>query len=472
MKTKSHSFNKLKDLALACFWFCLVGLPAFSQSLQLSLEEALELALKHSPALRSALLDVEASQAKVYASHLRKLPQLGFMASYQRLSEVPPSSVEMPNPFNPNSSITFEFPPSLLDHTNFSFNLQFPFFAGFRLSEAARLSELNLQGRLLNLEQTKRTLIFEVRRAYWENLRAQENTRLLFENLSLAQRYYELTRDRQLQGTATQADLLNALNRLKQAELDLSNAFLILKKAFLNFANLIGIDTGDFLAENSRLLTNLLLSTDPLSFHFDKLPTDLDEKALLALGLSRRPELRQAQLLRETAQHNLSLAQADFYPSLSLIGNITIADPNPRVAFQTESGNFTTTWSIGVQLTYNLGALPSTFFENEAGLKNLAKSETDLERQQDLLTLDIQSCILTVKELKLEVDLLEEMTKSAEENFRIMTERNRQGLITELELNTSRLAYLRARFQAFNSRINLAIAQADLLRATALEDLN
>jgi outer membrane protein len=466
------TIKRTLPLLAAAGFFCLApGLWAQSQGL--SLEDAVNAALAGDPGISSATWDWLAAQAKADAAAYRMFPSLSLSAGYQRLSELPPASMEVDNPFAPGTTISFDFPPSLNNVFTFSVNLQYPVFAGFRIRESAAIAALQADGKQLALEMVKRSLIFEVRRAYWECVRAAANVNTLKKNLELLHANRDQVNKQVTLGTATRADLLTADMRVKQAEIDLGGAVAMQKRAYLTLITLMGKNNGslNLTADSTDTSGLYTLSTGPEEAVEPSFGENPDEKNLIAQALRRRPETRASQLSLETGEHSARLAQAGLYPTVTITGNYTLADPNQRAAFQTDPWLFTGTWSLGVIVSYDLGGLPSTLAETQSQSHTLGKLKADADKQKNSVVLDVQTCILNFERARADLTLVEGMVGQAEENLRVTEARVAAGSAGNLDLLGAQLALLRAGFAVTNKRIDLKIASADLARALALDEV-
>ncbi len=445
--------------------FVFTALPLAAQGRVLSLEQAVADALANDPGIRSANWDWLAAQAKADAASFKLFPSLTLSAGYQHLSDLPSSSMEVDNPSGPGT-ISFSIPPSLTNIFTFSVNLQYPVFAGFRIRESAAIASLQADGKQLTLEMVKRSLVFEVRRAYWECVRAGANVETLKKNLELLQTNRELVDKQASLGTATKADVLTADMRVKQAEIDLGDAVSRQKRAYLTLLTLIG--------ENNTaadITGSLTLSTGADREKGPSFNENLDENDLIAAALKQRPETRASLISMETGEHSLRLAQASLYPTVMLTGNYILADPNQRMAFQTDPWLFTGTWSLGVVISYDLGGLPSTLADTRAGSNTLDKIRADAQKQRNNVVLDVRTCILNFKRARADLSLVKGMVDQAEENLRVTQERHKAGSANNLDLLRAQLALLRANFAVTNNEIDVKIAAADLARAVAQEEI-
>jgi outer membrane protein TolC len=473
-KGRIERFARSRKLIVSVFIASLMA--GIVQTLQaqertLSIAEAAQAALEKNPDVQSANWDWLAATAKASAASFRLFPSLSLSASYQRLSELPPMSISFSIP--PAGPISLELPPSLTNAIAFGVNLQYPVFAGYRLREALSIARLTADGKLSSLEIVKRTLIFEVRHSYWEALRADNNVRILKRNLELMTSNYKLLSEQVASGAAIQADLLAVDTRRKQAEIDLGSAVVLKQRAYLLLASQIGWDVADLAvsANPSDTPMPFVLSTPPEETVFAGIAGELDEKQLIGMALARRPETRASALAAQAAEHSARLAASALYPTVAITGNYALADPNPRVAFQTDPWKFTGTWSVGVQMSYDIGGVPATVEETKAQELGVSKTRADALKLRNTVVLDVRTCILTLTRARADLELIKEMVAQAEENVRVAQKRYEAGTLNEVSRLSEELALLRAQFAVANKQIDVQIAAADLLRATAMEDL-
>ncbi|HUJ75357.1 MAG TPA: TolC family protein, partial [bacterium] len=364
-----------------------------------------------------------------------------------------------------------DLPASLDNVTTFALNMQYPVFAGFRIREAIALSRLQSESKLVGIEMVKRSLMFEVRRAYWEAVRATRNRQTLQKNLELMKAGRQLTAHQVAQGTATRADQLAADLRYNQADLDLGDAASQQARAFLVLESLIG-NTPAPLAlspQPSDTPAPFTLTTQPADAVMPGVGQALEEKDLVSRALAGRPETRASSLSIQMAEHGIKQAQASLYPTVTLLGNYTVADPNQRVPFQTDPTIFTGTWALGLQLSYDIGGLPSNLAECQAQEQALRKTRADAEKQGNAVILDARTCIINLERARRDFTLTQGTVDQAVENLRVAQQRLSAGTANDLDVLTAQFNLLKTGFAVTNRQIDVQIASADLARAIALD---
>jgi outer membrane protein TolC len=419
---------------------------------RLTVEALVTQTLAGDPGLKSAILDWQAAGSKTDAANLRRLPSLSGFFNYQYMNELPPTSISF-------GGTRVAFPATQNTYSAFGANLQYPVFAGFRIHEAAALAGLQADGKLVATDAVRNALAFEARRAYWETLRTTLQVSTLEKNLELASTNRKQTNSQFDQGMATASDRLNAEQRWQQADQDLGDALSLLERWQLVLANLrgqpaagpVGLDTG------------IDEAPDPA------LAGSSDEKALIEQALRQRPETRSAAIAAQAAGHSVGLAAAPLYPTVVILGNLTDANPNQRTPY---SGDvYTLTWSAGVQVAWDIGAIPSAITETQAAEYNRQKAESDIIKQANAVSLDVRTCLLTLKRLDRDLGLMQGLVNQAAENLRVMDRKYANGLANEAQIQEAQLLSLRSELAVASRKIDLQIARADLLRSLGLSKL-
>jgi outer membrane protein TolC len=447
--------------------------PSASKApVSITIDEAVTTALAKDNGVASAKLDWMSASAKADSAKWKRIPSLSASAGYTRLSELPASDTAI-NTVVPGLGAFSLALPSILNAFSFGLNLEYPVYDGNRVKEGMTIADLQAQVKDVARETVKRSLSFNVRRAYWEAVRATYNLDTLEQNLDLMKQNFQLVGQQVGQGVATRADQLSAQMRLEQATEDLGDARAAQRRAFLSLASLMGQDLPSLglstAADDAPL--PFALSTKPDQATLPSSSSPLDEAALVSGALARRPETRTAELASKLAEHALALSKAALQPIVAVTGNYTLADPNQRVPFQTDPTLFTGTWAIGLQVNYDIGGVPAALDDIKAGSLAASKAKSDEDGQRDAVAMDVESCIVNLERAMRDLASTESMVAEAQENLRVMQDRVAAGTAKDIDLSTAKFDLLRTNFAVTNKRIDALVAQADLVRATASEEM-
>ncbi len=444
--------------------------PIYAQGApkSLTIEQAVSASLQHSNGIEGALADWHSAQEKAAEARLQQLPSVKLSGSYMRLSKVPGSSI----PLGPTTTLTL--PASPENAFNFAVDLQYPIFAGFRLKEAVKLAELQSAGKKIGVQIVRQALRFEVRRAYWEAVRASAAVSTMKKNLDLVGVMRKEVEDEVTQGLATQSDLLQAEDRYNQAQLMLTDAISGRNKALLALSSFMGDDSvGALIAGGASAGFSLDakpvydLSTKASGVQFPKLEAPIDPQKLLSDALSNRPETQTATVGVESARHAKMMSQAGLFPTLALIGNYTYADPNQRI-FPTVDG-FKGTWNVGVALSFDVGKLPANVAGSTASADALKKAEAQAAQARESVVLDVRTTLLSYEQAKQDLGMTKGMVTQATESLRVTRQKYENGLAKHSDVLQAEVSLLRAQYGVINKEVDVRIAAADLARASALD---
>jgi outer membrane protein TolC len=428
----------------------------------LSIDEAVASAMAADPGIISADLDALSARAKADQAAWKRYPSLSVSAGAQYLGPQPKTS------FSLGPAMSIDMTP--LDHSfNFGLSVQYPVFTGFRVKESIAMAGLQAQAKDVARESVRRALAFDVRRAYWEATRATYNRATLEQNLELMKKNAELATRQLGQGVATRADQLSAQMRLEQATEDLGDARSLQKRAFLALASLTGMDLAALGAATAA-------QDGPAPFELSSKAEEaalsdaaLDEAALVSEALAQRPEARATELARELAEHSIELSRAALFPTVAITGSGSLADPNQRALKPEEK--FVASGSVGLLVSYDVGGIPAALDDIKAQALSAQKASSDAKRQRNAIVIDVENCIVALERARRDLASAEARVAQAQESLRIVRSKAAVGTARDYDLSSSEFDLIRMEFSVSNKRIDALIAQADLARATAAEDL-
>ena len=85
--------------------------------------------------------------------------------------------------------------------------------------------------------------------------------------------------------------------------------------------------------------------------------------------------------------------------------------------------------------------------------------------------MDVENCIVNLGRAMRDLASTESMVAEAQENLRVVQDRVAAGTAKDIDLSTAKFDLLRTNFAVTNKRIDALVAQADLVRATASEEM-
>jgi outer membrane protein len=297
------------------------------------------------------------------------------------------------------------------------------------------------------LERVRDQVVQNVRQAYFNLLAARRlvgvaDAALARSELNLrsAQGFFDV-------GTKPKSDVTRAEVDVANARVDVIRARNAVRLAESSLANALGLEA-----------TVPIEIEDTLVYE----PVALDSTQLLAEALGNRPELRQAQARLDAARAQLAGARARYLPDLTLNGSAGTASEDALISVDgTGVGQFSDTWSISGQLTWNLfeGFFTQYRVKETQALVETARANYDTVELQ--VRLEVEQAYITVVDAAERFGATEKAVQSAQENLRLSQGRYDAGVGTILDLTEAQLSLTNAEADTVRAvtdyRVGLAV---------------
>jgi len=258
--------------------------------------------------------------------------------------------------------------------------------------------------------------------------------------LKNAQTDYDIADGRRKLGAARLSEVLQASVRLEQARFNVVQAEGNLNKAVSELSSLIGK------AYDNNSLNDLPEGTlSPESA--------LPEFKPLAAATLQRPEIRQAEIALKTAQSNLSLSWADFYPTLSANLSYGRGDAGTLGTRMVEDKN------IGVTASWNIFELGKFYRKKAAGIEIAISAENIKELKRQLL-LDCRKGWEDLSTAMRNKTVAGEQLRQATQNYEQAFGEYKVGVGDILSLVQAESLLAGAREQLTAAQLNVALATA------------
>ena len=410
----------------------ILGLPyaAFSQTMELSLEEALTLAGNNNLTAQSAEARQLAARSSYRMTNSVFLP--GLSVSHTGVSTNDPLTTFG---FKLKQEIVgqADFDPSVLNHPDGIEN----FNTKIELSQpllnldgiyARKAAKSQYEAASLQTNRIKENIRYEVKTAYYLLELAQSSVRVLHQSVNLAEEALKLTKDNEAQGFVRQADVLEAAVRLEERQNQLLEAENQYRSANEYLAHLLGLDLGTTIA-----------TTDSLVISPAQLVADVHPEAI-----QHRSDLQAWQKQIEAGENMLKSEKTKFLPRLNAFGSY---EWNDKKFMGTSAENYL----VGASLSWNL----FSGYKN-AGSVQLATARLDEARlgYNDYLSQSQMQLNRANRKLELSYRQIQSSKlakEQAEESLRIRTDRFKQGLekttdllISEALSSQKKLEYIQA----------------------------
>jgi outer membrane protein len=305
-------------------------------------------------------------------------------------------------------------------------------------------SKLLVVGAGLTFADAKQELLLRVAQGYFDALAAkdtfllaQEHLRSVDEQLALTQRSFTL-------GAATVVDRDEAQAASDSAHADLVKAQSELARRHAALQKIVGHPVDALDALDSDLNVTTIASGSSDAWETDASTSGLD--------------VRQQQIALEVAKREVRRVDADYLPSVSIVGNASHGNAafiNGQTNFYT-GANRASSGEIGIQISIPLFDGFSTSSKKREALALVDKAESDLESARRSATLEAQQAFLAVRDGLAQINALRTAQRSAETAL----QSDRKGFRVGVRINAD---VLDATDKLFRTRIDLAKARYDTL---------
>lgn len=411
---------------------------AFAQEKRpLALQEAIDLSIKNSNALKGSAAKIEEATAALKEAVERRLPEAGASAAYLRLNN---PNIDLKIKSNNNGGngggTTTESPkPSQLMYG--MINASVPVFSGFRIKYGIESAKYLEQAARLDADNDRESVVLNTINAYNNLYKSKAAVDLVNENLVSA-------RERAAQFANLEKNGVLARNELLKAQLQVSNTELSLLDAQNNWK----------LANISMDLLLGLPQTTELVIDSTSLQGPVELKSVeeyVQAGLQNRKDLSALDYRKKAATTGIKITKGEKYPSIAVTGGYVAANI-PQVLTVTNAVN------LGLGVQYSLSSLwknDAKVKQAEAREKQLAASEESLA---DAIRLEVAQAYQNYLLSRKKIEVYETAIAQAAENYRIINNKYQNSLATTTELLDADVAQLQA-------RLNYAFAKSDALVA-------
>lgn len=449
------------------------SLFAQEDTIALSLEESIAVALKNNPDLRNSALAAKRSKIFLQQANTELLPNLN--ADYN----LGKSSGRSIDPFT-NTYINRE-----LTFSNASFNLDAPVFNGFRLLNTIRQNRLNLEAAELEVEEAKRSLMLNVTLVYLQVLNARDLIELAGNRMETTVEQMERLKTLYEQEVGNPADYMDIRGQFALNRNELVQAQTYYKEAVLQLNRLLNSEK-EVTAKDVEMAIPL-----------EEYPISVSE--ILKEALRVLPGYRAKELRVEASRKGVHAAKSLYFPSVSLFGSLSTNYSSAAQIFndvsteRVETGDFVSLDGVEIpvfteqvkfeeepikyqdQFENNLGsifgiAINIPIFQGFRAKQIVALEKIELQESEIALEdarLQLEEAIkMSYNQMEAALEryhILLEQVDAFEESFRINEIRFNNGASTIVE-------YTISKNNLDNARINLSNARYEyLLRSRILD---
>jgi outer membrane protein TolC len=412
----------------------------------LTLESSIDIALKNSIVINIAKEGIKSATAQKKEAFTGFFPKFSTSYSYTRLNDDP--IMKLPNGFPPLIPTPLEMVTGTQDNYNWTIQAKQPLFAGGGIMANYQANSIGEDAAHLEETAKYQDVVQEVKIAYFNILRAQriqdaarQSVEMLNAHRDVAENYFNV-------GMIPKNDLLHA-------EVELANG----KQTLVRAKNAIELAKSSFNTVLKRKIFAPVKVVDILSYH----PLKQSFEECLNIAQQARPELKISSLRAAQAGKLVRVAQSDYFPTVSLVGNYTRFGDNPSVSGSDYQN--AESWYLMAVASWNFWEWGKTKFRVDA---SKAKENQALEASKELndqITLEIKNAYLILEETGSQIIVWQKVIEQAEENFRISEERYKERVATSTEVLDAQTLLTKAKSEYANALGDYNVNYAKLQRA-------
>lgn len=400
-------------------------LPGFAAPVELTLDEAIAMALQTNPSIKISEADLTKAEWDVKASKsVRKAPAISLTHNAVRGSD----DDEVKN-----------------NYTN-SANLTFPLYTGGKLEGMVEKAKVGHKAATFGVEKTKQQIKLDVTTGYYAILQTRNMVKLCEESLAQLDGHLKNVEAQYAAGTVAKTDVLRSEVEKAKAEQNLIKAKNSHELAISNLNNVIGLPLATEIAVKEEL-------------NYEKYDKTLEE--CIQSALDNRPDLAQAVAGVEIAKADVRVAKSDYKPTITVVASESWHDKD-------FPGSGNNNWSVGIKADYNLFDAGLTKSQVKGSEASMNKAAEQLRQVKDAVQLEVRQAYLNMKEAEKRIETSKVAVIKAEEDFKIAQVRYSAGVGTNLDVIDSQVALTSAKTDYVQALYDYNTSRAQLDKAMGI----
>lgn len=428
-----------------------LGMTAQTEPLQLSFQEALEIAQADNPQVRLAKLNIEKAKAQIGEAYAGAMPSITASGYFQRNIVIPEMVVEMPPGFN-GGTVTMQFEQDNLFTAGVE--LSQPLYLAGKVGLGLKIAKLYKQATQEQLAQTRSELKLMITQLYFGAAVAQEWEKVVHETYSQMQAHLATVDEMHREGLVSEYDLIRSRVQASNFYPQVIGAQTVRKVAFEALS--IALDQPK---DREIVLTD----------HLGDYPFEIVElEDPFGLAIKQRSELKQVDLQHQMLGKLLKVERHGiWWPNVFLVGGYSATTQEPEFDFE----NYYWMESLYGGISVSIPIFDGFRAHHRAQQVKVDLKLLDLQRDQLIrgINLEIIQAQDRLNEALKNVEAQVEGRELAEKGLAIAEVRYENGLATQIEVMDAQVALNQAKTNELTARYDAITAQAELLKAVGRE---
>lgn len=432
--------NQLKSSIITAIITAMTApaLVASAESLTLSREQCVEIALQENPTIKVADLEVKRvdySKKEVVAN---LFPAIDFSMAYQRSIELQTINMNM-------GGQSTQIKMGSDNMWNMGFTAQMPL-VNAALWKSISISKTQILNTLESARASRLDMVNNVNKAYYALMLAIASKDVIQKNYDIAVENADIYKKQFDQGTASEYDVLRSSVQVKNIEPELLQADIAIKQCQLQLKVLMGMD-----ATVDILPTMTLKEMQSDMFGVD---------AARNRSITDNTSLRSLDIQTDIAKKNVTLKKFAWIPTLGISYSMNWNAISNGNALKNQQ--FNPYSNVGVSLSIPIFSGGSKYYGVKQAQVQLKELELQRENLVSSLNMQVELAIDNINKEVKQIASSEESVRQAEKAYTIMQKSFEIGAASYLDLRDSELANTQAQLLYLQAIYNYLVSSSEL----------
>lgn len=403
---------QMRRAGVALAGILLMGCPLVGSCADLSLQQAINMALEQNTSLRIT----QKAEDKAEAAVREAKGNNGISVSASDSLSISKSSDSDRSSSN-----------------SVGFSASYPIYTGGKNEASIDSSEIGLRSAVLATQRARETLKLDVIKAYYNALEAKKAMAVNQESVDKYQAHYTNVQQLYSAGSKARIDVLRSSVELSNARQTLIRSQNTYEVSLAKLRDLIDMDRKEPL--------NL---TDDFSY----VKFDLEMDDCIDYAFRNRKDLMIDRYTLEQKELAVKMAKSGYLPTLNLSAGVDALQSR----FEPSSSN-TSGWSAGLSARWDLFDSGVTKAQVDAAKTDLDIAKLNMEKDEEAVDLELREAYYNMREAEKRFVSTSDAVKQAEEDYYIASEKYKAGegimldvIDAEEALSTAELNYISAQY--------------------------
>lgn len=413
----------------------------------LTLDTALEMALRNNPDVQVAEARIRQSEVLLTRANAAFMPVVNVYTEYTR-GDFPSGYLFKTIDQRKFVNSTDFNDPGIVKNFETGINVQLNIFDGGRHVLNRRMAGEDLAISTADRLAVRNSISSQLISAWYDTMSAEEYVKISEESVKTVKNQLDIMTIRYEGGSALRSDILSLNVRLAQAEEELLKSHNRLKLAGAALSTVLGFPP------------DREVSIDPSPVELKCIPETYEKG--LETAIAKRPELSKIRSVVKKSRIGMDMARSSWLPTANLVGKYYLDDPSMEYNLNRDN------WAVGVMVNWNIFsgfADKASADSSDASLREALSSD----RKAFLgISLDVKNAYLRKEESTARMDVAKRSVSMAEENFELVRKQYDGGSVTITRYLESELDLNAAKIRVASAYYDHEKATADIARSIGL----